>query len=489
MKGKVYLVGAGPGDSQLLTLKARTLLSEAEVVVHDRLVSEDIMNLIPEKARLINVGKNVGHHPVPQHEINRILLEEAEKGNKVVRLKGGDPFVFGRGGEELELLAENNVPFEVVPGITSSIAAPAYGGIPVTHRGFCSSLHIITGHGKGDSQVAIDFDALVRLNGTLIFMMSVSTIGRIAKGLMDAGMESTMPAAVVENGTRPEQRKFVADLGTIEEVVKENKVVSPAVIIVGKVCSLSDQFDWFSKLPLKGRKYVVTQPQRKTSKLDEGLRALGAETLLYPCIRTVTLDGIKPDFENYDILGFTSVQGVMSFFEYLDSIGKDTRALAGKKFVCIGKTTARILKSYGIKADFIPSVYDGEHLAEEMIKTGFVTKENRVMMLRAELGAKALTDVFDREGITYCDYYVYRTEYIEHPSMDDLDTYDFVTFTSKSCVDGFVKTQKREDFAGTKALCIGRQTAEEAEKYGFDCVISEVATVDSMIEKAVEINA
>ena len=247
MTGKVYLVGAGPGDKELLTTKAVRLIKEADVVVYDRLVSESIMELIPEDKELIDVGKNAGDHPVPQHEINRILLREGQKGKKVVRLKGGDPFVFGRGGEELELLCEAGVPFEVVPGITSSIAVPAYAGIPVTHRDFCSSLHIITGHARAGAELSIDYEALVRLKGTLIFMMSVSTVGQIASGLMEAGMEETMPCAVIENGTYAGQRKFVSDLAHIEETVKKNQVKSPAVIAVGKVCALSDRFDWFSE--------------------------------------------------------------------------------------------------------------------------------------------------------------------------------------------------------------------------------------------------
>ena len=264
--GIVYLVGAGPGDKELLTVKAVRLIEEADVIVYDRLVSESIMELIPDCCRRIDVGKNVGNHPVPQHEINKILLREAQAGQKVVRLKGGDPFVFGRGGEELELLADNGIPFEVVPGITSSISVPAYAGIPVTHRDFCSSLHIITGHAKEGADLAIDFDALVRLKGTLIFMMSVSTVGRIAKGLLLAGMEEDMPCAVIENGTYTKQRKFISDLAHIEEAVRRNGVKSPAVIAVGRVCSLSDRFDWFDGRPLKGRRILVTQPKSKASK-------------------------------------------------------------------------------------------------------------------------------------------------------------------------------------------------------------------------------
>ncbi|MGN0658068.1 MAG: uroporphyrinogen-III C-methyltransferase [Emergencia sp.] len=481
--GKVYLVGAGPGDRELLTVKAVRLIKEADVIVYDRLVSESIMDLIPEGAELIDVGKNVGNHPVPQHEINRILLREAQAGKQVVRLKGGDPFVFGRGGEELELLLENGIGFEVVPGITSSIAVPAYAGIPVTHRDYCSSLHIITGHAKAGADLQIDFDALVRLNGTLIFMMSVSTAGRIAAGLMEAGMAKDMPCAVIENGTYPKQRKFISDLEHIEETLKANQVKSPAVIAVGRVCALSDRFDWFDKKPLKGKRIVITQPRSKASRLEEKLKALGAETKLYPCIRTAFIRPLDPPFEESDTLVFTSAEGVKSFFGWLFEEGRDARCISGKKLACIGSATADALREYGLCADFVPSVYDGIHLGREMIESGFVDENSRVILLRAKIGTRDLTEALEKAGITYLDYPVYETSYVSHEEIEDLESWDYVTFTSRSCVDGFVKTQKRESFSGVRALCIGTQTAGQAEEYGFDTVVSDMATIDSMIEK------
>ncbi len=483
MAGKVYLVGAGPGDADLLTIKAARLIKEADVIVYDRLVSGSIMALIPKETELIDVGKNVGNHPVPQDEINRILLKQAQMGKQVVRLKGGDPFVFGRGGEELELLSDEGIAFEVVPGITSSISVPAYGGIPVTHRDFCSSLHIITGHAKAGSRLSIDFEALVRLKGTLIFMMSVSTAGRIAEGLMKAGMEQSMPCAVIENGTYPKQRTFVSDLAHMEQMVRENNIKSPAVIAVGKVCSLAERFSWFERMPLHGKKIIVTQPQSKASKLEGKLRALGAETLLYPCIQTDFIRPMKPPFEDFDTLVFTSTEGVRSFFSWLLEQGMDSRMVYGKKFACIGSATAEALKEYGLKADFVPTVYDGNHLGKEMVETGFATKDSNLILLRAKIGTRELTEALDAAGISYLDYPVYETSYVDHEEIEDLQQWDYVTFTSKSCVDGFVKTQKRENFAGVKALCIGIQTAAEAEKYGFSTVISEMATIDSMVEK------
>lgn len=484
--GKVFLVGAGPGDRELLTVKATELIGKADVIVYDRLVSKSIMSLIPENAELIDVGKNVGDHPVPQYRINEILLEKALENKMVVRLKGGDPFIFGRGGEELELLAENNIEFEVVPGITSSISVPAYAGIPVTHRDFCSSLHIITGHAKAGSQIDIDFEALVRLKGTLIFMMSVSTIGQIANGLMAANMDKKMPCAVIENGTYSEQRKFVSTIEHIEETVRKNSVKSPSVIVVGKVCSLSDKFDWFSKLPLKDKKIIVTQPQNKSSKLEKTLRQLGADTTLYPSIKTEFIRPLDIPLESYNTLIFTSSEGVKSFFSWLMEKGLDGRKLFDKKIGCIGSQTALELKNYGINADFIPKTFDGETLAKESIAEGFLTQSDKVLLLRAKIGTEDIVNVFDREKIEYLDVPVYETKYIKHHKIDNLCDYDYLTFTSKSCVDGFVKTQERDDFSGIDALCIGKQTAAEAKKYGFNTIISKVATIDSMIEEVIE---
>ena len=252
MQGNVILVGAGPGDPGLLTQRGREALSQAEVVVYDRLVSPAILALVPEKARKIDVGKEASHHKVPQEEINQILLREAQAGRRVVRLKGGDPFLFGRGGEELELLAEAGLPFEVVPGVTSALSVPAYAGIPVTHRDFCSSLHIITGHAKAGAKLTIDFEALKRTGGTLVFLMGVSALPAICRGLLDAGMAPQMPAAVIERGTTPRQRKLISTLEALPQAAEEAKVESPAIIVVGKVCTLSEKFDWFDHLPLKG---------------------------------------------------------------------------------------------------------------------------------------------------------------------------------------------------------------------------------------------
>ena len=259
--GKVWLVGAGPGDIGLFTLKGERVLREAEVVVYDSLVGQGVLSMIPEQARCINVGKRAGNHTMPQEQINQVLLKEAQKGFRVVRLKGGDPFLFGRGGEELELLKAHHIPYEVVPGVTSPLAVPAYNGIPVTHRDFTSSLHIITGHKKKGMEYDIDFQALVHTKGTLVFLMGVTALEDICQGLLKAGMEPDMPAAILQKGTTAGQRRIVATVETLPEQVKRQGIETPAIIVVGKVCELAKRFSWYEELPLAGWKVLVTRPK------------------------------------------------------------------------------------------------------------------------------------------------------------------------------------------------------------------------------------
>ena len=488
MSGKVYLVGAGPGDGKLLTIKALELIRSADVIVYDRLVGREVMEMIPEGTEMIDVGKNAGRHPVPQNEINEILLTQAKAGKTVVRLKGGDPFVFGRGGEELELLAEQGIEFEEVPGITSSIAAPAYAGIPVTHRDYCSSLHIITGHAKKGSELKLDFDALTRLKGTLVFLMSVATIGKIADGLLAAGMDPQMPCAVIENGTMPHQRKIVSVLSEIADEVRKQDIHSPATIMVGRVCALSDRFDWVSGRPLQGQRVLVTQPQARSSRLADGLRKLGAEAMLYPCIKTTPIRPLdvpeRLGDDPFDTLVFTSAEGVRSYCSWLLEGGRDVRTLAGKKIACIGSATAKALNGFGLQADFVPTVYNGRALGEEMVSGGFVDENSRVLLLRTAAASRDVTDVLDEAGIPYADIPVYETTILQQQPLEDMGEVDLVSFTSRSCVTGFVQSQGRTDFTGVKALCIGEKTAEEAAKYGFDCIISGTATIESMLDKA-----
>ncbi|OUN12752.1 uroporphyrinogen-III C-methyltransferase [Flavonifractor sp. An9] len=492
MPGKVTLVGAGPGDPGLLTRKGLEVLQKAEVVVYDRLVSPAILAMMPEKAEHIDVGKQAFRHPVPQDQINQILLDKALEGKNVVRLKGGDPFLFGRGGEELELLAQHGVSFEEVPGITSAISAPAYGGIPVTHRDCCSSLHIVTGHQRAGKELDIDFEALVRTKGTLVFLMGVSALPQICRGLLDAGMEPAMPAAVVERGTTPAQRRISATLGTLPQAAEEAKVESPAVIVVGKVCALAEDFDWFDKLPLKGRRVVVTRPRERSGTLSARLRALGADVWEYPCIATVPLDPCPAvdkameKLHGYEWLALTSPAGVEALWAWLDSHGKDARALGAVKLAAIGPGTDRELKKHGLKADYVPEVYDAAHLGEGLPATG------KVLALRAEEGSPALTEGLARRNIACDDVASYRTVY-ENPRSQELraavEGTDglLVTFTSASTVKGFVSSVGEDvNFSRMVGMCIGQQTAAEAKKFGIPVRVAREATMDALVETILE---
>ncbi len=484
--GKVYLIGAGPGEKNLLTLKALEIIKKADVVIYDRLVGAEIMECIPYTAVKINVGKNVGNHAVPQEEINKLLVQWGQKKDIVVRLKGGDPFVFGRGGEELEELVLNQVEFEVVPGISSSVCAPMYGGIPVTHRDFCSSFHVITGHrGKG-KELDVDYKSLVKIGGTLIFMMSVSSAPEIANGLIKNKMSVDMPCAFIENATSALQRTFVGKLQDTKKMIDENKIISPAVFIVGKVCALSDKFDWFSKKSLKGKKVLVTQPKKNISKLEDLLKEKGADVTLMPMIKISDVKILDIDLHVFDTLVFTSAVGVTKFFENLFTNGRDVRVLFDKKFACVGEETAKMLKNFGIIADFIPSYFDGETLIKEMIENGFVSKDSKILLPRAENGSEDIVNILNSNQISFTDFAVYKTEKIDY-NEENIKDIEIVTFTSKSCVEGFTNNFNDCDFTKITAVCIGEKTAELARKIGFKTFVSDVASVKSMAEKVEEL--
>jgi len=490
-KGKVWLVGAGPSDAGLITVKGLKVLNMADVVVFDRLVGVEILNMIPKTAKKIDVGKNSGNHSVPQEEINRILLREGLAGNIVVRLKGGDPFLFGRGGEEIVLLAENDIPYEIIPGITSAISVPAYAGIPVTHRDCCSSLHIITGHTKKAGAPDIDFEALVKLKGTLVFLMGISSLTSICSGLMRAGMPSDMPVAVIEKGTTARQRKLVSCIGNLAEEAEKNNIQAPAIIIVGTVCSLSKEFEWAEKRPLHGKRVIVTRPEMLCSTLSEKIRSLGGEAIEFPCIRTFplkinpALDGAIAHLRDYNWLVFTSVAGVEFFLEKLKEEGKDIRELFGLKLAAIGSGTEKAFLQRGVRVDLVPSVYNARTLGEELAER--VGQGEKVLLLRAEEGSPELTEVLSSSGVNYSEVPVYKTVFNSDNSefsreIIEKGLFDFAAFTSGSTVKGFVRALPDLDFSNITAVCIGEQTAMEAKKQGMKVVVSQKATIDSLVE-------
>lgn len=488
--GKVWLVGAGPSDPGLLTIKGKMVIEHADVVVYDRLVGDGILTMIPENTEKIYVGKTAGNHAVPQERINEILLEEALKGKKVVRLKGGDPFVFGRGGEELELLVKNNVPFEIVPGITSAIAVSAYNGIPVTYRDYCSSLHIVTGHKKGDEPLDMDFEALVRTKGTLVFLMSVSSLKDICDGLLAGGMSPDMPAAVLENGTKAHQRKVVSTVANLYTEATNADVKSPAIIVVGKVCALSDKFEWFHKNTLSGCKVVVTRPKELTSTLSHLLREKGAEVLELPSIVTEKLkDNINlynciHDIESFRWIVLTSPTGARIFFEELSTMRVDTRKLSHIRFAVIGKSTSKILEERGIYPDLMPDVYNGRELGVLLAEK--VEDKEKILIPRAKEGAFEIIEELSKSKGEIFDIPTYETLYsepiIEMEEAFEQGEIDYAIFTSASTVKGFVEANKNIDFTKVKAICIGHKTKQAADEYKMQTYVSEEATIVSLVE-------
>lgn len=493
--GKVWLVGAGPGDIGLFTKKGMEVLQNAEVVVYDSLVGQGVLSMIPKDAITINVGKRAGNHTLPQEEINQVLLEQAQKGYRVVRLKGGDPFLFGRGGEELVLLKEHQIPYEIVPGVTSPLAVPAYNGIPVTHRDFCSSLHIITGHKKAGMAYDIDFEALVRTKGTLVFLMGVTALEDICNCLMKAGMDADMPAAILQQGTTAGQKRIVATVGTLKAEVDRQGIETPAIIVVGKVCSLAKEFAWYEELPLAGYKVLLTRPRDLISSMAQKLRAQGAEVLELPAIRTEATEDNEAlrrawkQMQQYQWLVFTSPTGVKVFFEQMKRECCDIRMLGTVKIAAIGEGTKKALRERGLFVDLMPEIYDGENLARTLAAE--LSGGENILIPRAEAGNPELVKILKEAGACVDDVPTYRTCYESQDVIDEAAEFekgkiDCAVFTSASTVRGFAEAVQGLDFSKVKAACIGKQTRAEAEKYGMQTWMAKKATMDSLVQLVID---
>ncbi len=498
MTGKVFLVGAGPGDAGLITVKGREILAQAEVVVYDSLVGEGIFGLIPEHAEMINAGKHAGCHTMEQEEINQILLDKALEGKCVVRLKGGDPFLFGRGGEELELLAEQGIPFEIVPGVTSALAVPSYGGIPVTHREFASSVHVFTGHRKHGEPLQLDYEVLARLSGTLVFLMGGSNLGEICGGLLEAGMKPQTPAAVLQKGTCAGQKKMISSLAKLPEEVQKQGVQTPAILVIGEVCALGNQFAWYEKLPLFGKKALVTRPKERSKLLADRLRRLGAEVLEVPTIRLERIRNNRKLWKelerlsDYQYLVFTSPTGVEVFFEEMKETGRDIRSLGGAKLAAIGAGTAKALKERGLICALMPQTYDGRHLG---VLLGETCKDGeRILIPRAVQGNPHLIqEIEKRVKAEITEIPIYRTTYERPAWMKDLQKQfaqgliHMAVFTSASTVRGFARATEGMDYGLVWAVCIGAQTEAAARELGMKTVTAKCATIDSLVEACLSV--
>jgi uroporphyrinogen III methyltransferase/synthase len=511
--GTVYLVGAGPGDPGLLTLRGAECLRRADVVVHDRLAHPDHLRHARPDAELVYVGKKAAQHTLRQEEINALLVDRALAGKTVCRLKGGDPYIFGRGGEEAEACLAAGVPFEVVPGVTSAIAAPAYAGIPVTHRDAASSFAVITGHERDDAGEAgaraagqaeqrRNWANIARAADTLVFLMGVENIGEIAARLLEHGRAPETPVALVRWGTWPAQETLVSTLGSVAEDVRSRGFKAPAVTVVGEVVRMRERLRWFDKRPLFGKRILVTRAREQASGLSERLRELGAEPVEFPVIRIAPMtDHAEIDAAlgglgsaAYAWVVFTSANGVRFFRERLEALGMDARVFASARVAAIGPATAAALQEMGIRADFVPSRFVAESVAEEWPDREMAGK--RVLIPRAKEARELLPDRLREMGARVDVVTAYETvrdasaaDEVRHQLLDG--EIDAVTFTSSSTVSNFVEAIGRqaveEALRSVVVACIGPITADTARGLSIEpTIVAGEFTIPGIVDSLVE---
>ncbi len=499
MNGTVYLIGAGPGDPGLLTLKARDILSSADCIVYDALANAGFLDFARSDAEKIYVGKIADQHALPQYKINALLIEKAKEGKNVARLKGGDPYIFGRGGEEAQELLQAGIRFVEVPGISSTIAAPAYAGIPLTHRDFASSVTIVTGHENPEKEKsALDWPALARSASTLVFVMGMKNLPNIVRNLLDAGMDPATPAALVYRGTTPCQRSLVSTLAELPEEAVRQKFTNPSVIIVGAVCTLHDELNWFEQRPLFGRSVVVTRARAQASGLARDLQELGAEVVQFPTIRIEDLPGeamaqAVRRLQEYNYVICTSVNGVRRLWQSLREQGLDARALSSCKLVAIGPATAAELEAHGLYADIVPEKYVAEGVIAALQKCGSL-KGARFLLPRAEKAREVLPDALREAGAVVDVIACYRTVPEEAPCAEILERIqqgkvDCVTFGSSSTVENFlslVPADVLKEHPEVSLAAIGPVTARTLEKHGLKAGIQpEEYTIPALVEELV----
>lgn len=481
---KVYLIGAGPGDPGLLTLKGKAILEKADVVVYDALANDALLVHTRPDAEKIYVGKVAGDHALPQDQINALIIAKAKEGKIVARLKGGDPYIFGRGGEEAEELLDAGVPFEEVPGISSTIAGPAYAGIPLTHRSFASSVTLITGHENPDKPGSVHrWDALARSASTLVFVMGMKNLPDISKNLVAAGMAADTPAALVHWGTTARHRSLVATISTLPTRAVEEGFTNPSVIVVGGVVSLHDKLNWFEQKPLLGKGIVVTRAREQASGLAAMLTELGAEVVQFPTIQIAPLDDYAAidaaiaRRQDYQWVVFTSVNGVKYFWQRLAHTGLDSRALCCIKVAAIGPATADALCERGITPDFIPERYVAEGVVEGMLAMGM--RGQKVLLPRAREAREVLPDELRAAGATVDVIPVYSTvpalarkdEVLEMLAQGRIHC---VTFGSSSTVDNFlaaIPVEILRKYPQVQLASIGPVTTKTLQAHGLSCAI------------------
>ncbi|MDQ3545217.1 MAG: uroporphyrinogen-III C-methyltransferase [Verrucomicrobiota bacterium] len=474
--GRCYLVGAGPGDLGLVTLRAKQLIERAEVVVYDYLCNPEMLQWAPETAELIYAGKKAGAHTLKQDEINALLVEKAQTGKQVVRLKGGDPFLFGRGGEEAQALAAASIPFEVVPGVTSAIAAPAYAGIPVTHRGMTSHVTFFTGHEDPEkTESSIDFGALAKVGGTQVMLMGVERIDAIAQQMRENGVRADLPVALVRWGTTGRQEVISGTLQDIAQKVADQNFAPPAVAVFGEVVSLGKELAWQKARPLSGKRIVVTRTRKQAGALSDQLRNLGAEVIELPTIRIEPPSDVRAlaelvqDAHGYDWIVFTSPNGVTAFFEMFYKLYDDARDIGGARIAAIGPATAQRVREFHLKVDLQPDEFVAEAVVREFKKVGDI--ENlRILIARAEEARDLLPRELGALGAIVDVAVAYRTvaeksDRTEARSRLAAEGADMITFTSSSTVENFLALGLPWP-AGMEVASIGPITSKTARDRG-----------------------
>jgi uroporphyrinogen III methyltransferase/synthase len=459
----VYLVGAGPGDPDLMTKRSLDLIARADVIIYDRLIPAGALEGARRDAELVFVGKEGGGEQVPQAETDRLLVSHGQAADVVVRLKGGDPFVFGRGGEEAELLRDAEVDFEVVPGVTAGIAAPAYAGIPVTHRELASSVAFLTGHeDPAKPESVLDWAALAAFPGTLCVYMGVRQLEKISARLINGGRSADEPAALIQRGTWPGQRAVVATLGTIAAIAREKKIGAPSIALFGPVAALRERIEWFERRPLHGTSVAVTRARAQASGLAVRLRELGATVIEAPTIRIETLDGPAPEIPAFDLVVLTSANGVDALFARLDAHGADARVFADSRVAAMGPGTARALAAHGIRADIVPERF----VAEGMVAALEGVDIDRALIARASEGRDVLIDALAARDVEVEVVALYETvvDPLDEPTLSAVSNADYVTFTSASAVRNYLDAGGATD--RPRLVSIGPATSEEMRGRG-----------------------
>lgn len=483
--GKVYLIGAGPGDIGLLTIKGRDLIAVCDCIVYDYLANPQVLAFARPDAEIIPVGKHGDPNRLNQEQINRLLIEKALAGRTVARVKGGDPFIFGRGGEEAEELSKAGIEWEVVPGITSGYGAPAYAGIPVTHRQYTTSVAFITGHEDSSKDIStIAWDKVATGFGTLVFFMAVLNLPEIVRRLIENGRSPQTPVAVIRWGTHPFQETYTGTLETIIKIVEENRVRPPAITVVGDVVSLREKLNWFERKPLFGKRIIVTRARDQASSFAAQLQSLGAQVIECPTIEIVeptswdSVDNALENIQSYHWLIFTSVNGVNNFFRRLEEKGRDLRDLKGIRICAIGPSTAQAIKSLRLRVDLVPAEYKAEGVLSSLIE--FYGSEDklsglRLLIPRARIARDVLPVELAKRGAEVDVAEVYRTikPDVNREPIETLirnGRVDVITFTSSSTVSNFAEIFGLKDLSdllkGVKVACIGPITAETAARFG-----------------------